>query len=807
MHKKNVEECLIIEKSEICKIKLIKYFMEYGNLITINICNDKHFEGIITFGKWQNNIDNEENWINKECQIILDDDKDEILYKKAEGIFKKSTMIRTIPVVNKYNHLVANIERFDSTQELEQSIVGDLWDSMHRLTSEKELNLEFDIIREIIKRSKYKLIGSNYLAKQLEVIFGLESVTDYNQFEFDRNEFDFIIDMDIAYMCVRKKYAGKWYESVYSCVDFLEEVLEAISGKRYSRWQDCLNEEYYNLDKFLKLCRARNIVIQNNRLMTKEYATYFLNHNYHIEYSNKPVEYSNKPGIYMDMVLNGVYHLQNRIRVEEAFSLEKQLINLNIRCKSLNKKVHILNFDIGGILPFNTTEKRRFEDKNQRVDWFTFNKEELQDFFGPTYDANDWINLAREAGAKQWVSGRGPVSCNVNLKDFMYFNHIRYTTDVPSTYQNTIYFFGVCTVEGVCVKDEDTIESIIQKKINSFKKPYRVVNLGNIYDITIENIFRSISFEEGDIIVTIFLNTTEKTRKTIPILDLTQAFQDADEQHETFFLDMVAHCNANANRRMANFIFNYLKPLLTISRQIEKKKHSLYTIFNNDKDIEWAEEQVKKYISNLEIVRKHPYIVKQNNAAIVMNANPFSKGHLFLVEEAARKCDILFVFVLEEDKSFFSFNDRIAMVKRGTKHISNVVVIPSGKFIISQQTFPGYFRKEKYCNEQKQGITIKMDPSVDVRIFGKYIAKSLGIKKRFVGDEKSDMVTEEYNNALNTLLPMYDVQVYIIKRKTLENEIAISASLVRKALSSRDWKTICKLVPKSTFEYILELYS
>ena len=52
--------------------------------------------------------------------------------------------------------------------------------------------------------------------------------------------------------------------------------------------------------------------------------------------------------------------------------------------------------------------------------------------------------------------------------------------------------------------------------------------------------------------------------------------------------------------------------------------------------------------------------------AVVMNCNPFTLGHRYLIEQAAKECDRLLVFVLSEDRSYFKTADRMAMVKAGT---------------------------------------------------------------------------------------------------------------------------------------------
>jgi [citrate (pro-3S)-lyase] ligase len=179
-----------------------------------------------------------------------------------------------------------------------------------------------------------------------------------------------------------------------------------------------------------------------------------------------------------------------------------------------------------------------------------------------------------------------------------------------------------------------------------------------------------------------------------------------------------------------------------------------------------------------------------------MNCNPFTLGHQYLIETCAKEVELLYIFVVEEDKSNFSFSDRIDLVKQGTAHISNVKVLPSGKFIISALTFPEYFIKG-----DKQDTTI--DPSGDVELFGQYIAPTLGITVRFVGEEPLDRVTLQYNNAMREILPRFGVELQIIPRKEAGGA-PISASRVRALLKEQNFAEIAKLVPVSTLEYLRE---
>lgn len=180
--------------------------------------------------------------------------------------------------------------------------------------------------------------------------------------------------------------------------------------------------------------------------------------------------------------------------------------------------------------------------------------------------------------------------------------------------------------------------------------------------------------------------------------------------------------------------------------------------------------------------------------AIVMNCNPFTLGHYYLVEQALRYTDTLYLFVVEEDVSEFSFEERFGMVRDATAGLKNVIVVPSGRFILSRESFRSYFEKE-----QLQGVAV--DASKDLYIFAEYIAKNLGIKKRFVGEEPFDTITRQYNLQMKEILGAAGIEVIEIPRK-LAGDMIISASMVRKYLKAGDESAIQELVPQSTQYYL-----
>lgn len=176
--------------------------------------------------------------------------------------------------------------------------------------------------------------------------------------------------------------------------------------------------------------------------------------------------------------------------------------------------------------------------------------------------------------------------------------------------------------------------------------------------------------------------------------------------------------------------------------------------------------------------------------AIVANCNPFTLGHLYLMEKAAGLVDTLHVFIVSENRSEFPFNVRFELVKKGTAHIKNLILHESGDYIISHATFPTYFIKSS-ANANM------VNAELDLTLFCQRIAPSLGITKRFVGTEPFCEVTREYNERMKQLLPCFGIEVIEVPRKD-----DISASSVRRAIADRDVSTLRMLLPDVTFDYI-----
>ena len=205
-------------------------------------------------------------------------------------------------------------------------------------------------------------------------------------------------------------------------------------------------------------------------------------------------------------------------------------------------------------------------------------------------------------------------------------------------------------------------------------------------------------------------------------------------------------------------------------------------------------EKLKKETEQSEVFRQFSCndSAKTKIAALVMNANPFTLGHQYLVEKAASENDILHLFIVSEDQSLVPFSVRKKLVLEGTAHLKNIIYHESGPYIISNATFPSYFQKDADAVKESHA-------NLDLTIFVR-IAQTLGINYRYVGEEPNSQVTGIYNEIMAKKLPENQIACKIIPRKEANGSV-ISASTVRTALKSGKMELLKTLVPETTLRY------
>ncbi len=191
----------------------------------------------------------------------------------------------------------------------------------------------------------------------------------------------------------------------------------------------------------------------------------------------------------------------------------------------------------------------------------------------------------------------------------------------------------------------------------------------------------------------------------------------------------------------------------------------------------------------------------QAPGVIVMNANPFTLGHRYLIEQAsailsdARRGESsnLVVIPVREDASQFPYSERLAMIRNGCAGLADVV--EGSDYQISAATFPTYFLKDLSDAAETQ-------MRLDIDLFGRHIAPALGAKVRFVGSEPVDPLTARYNELMKEMLPSYGIEVVEVPRLS-DAEGAVSASRVRALLDEGHFKAASALTPASTWPYLM----
>lgn len=265
---------------------------------------------------------------------------------------------------------------------------------------------------------------------------------------------------------------------------------------------------------------------------------------------------------------------------------------------------------------------------------------------------------------------------------------------------------------------------------------------------------------------------------------------------------VVSHLQEHLFRKGYGHLFLYTKPEL-VKLFEDLGFYEIAVVSNLVIFMENRADGIGRFTANL-AGQKVP---AQQVAAIVMNANPFTLGHQYLVEKAAKENDHVHVFVVEEEASVIPFAVRKQLIQLGTAHLANVTVHDAGPYMVSKATFPSYFL-------QDESLVVKAHAKLDLEIFLRHIVPALGITVRYVGDEPYCRVTRTYIETMKKVLEARGVRCEIVPR--LDHEAiskmlgtqgqaaapqAISASAVRKLIREDQLEAIKAIVPKTTYDF------
>lgn len=190
------------------------------------------------------------------------------------------------------------------------------------------------------------------------------------------------------------------------------------------------------------------------------------------------------------------------------------------------------------------------------------------------------------------------------------------------------------------------------------------------------------------------------------------------------------------------------------------------------------------------------YLMRQRRggrtAVAVMNCNPMTLGHRYLIETAAKRFDFLYIIPVKEDKSEYTYQERRQILEEGVKDLNNVAVLEGSDYVISQATFPTYFIKEA-------SEVARAHIQLDCDIFAHHIIPALGVSARVVGTEPTDPLTCAYNEEMKRSLP---IEVMEIPRLEINGQ-PVSASRVRKYVKEGRIDLALQLAYKASHPFVL----
>lgn len=316
--------------------------------------------------------------------------------------------------------------------------------------------------------------------------------------------------------------------------------------------------------------------------------------------------------------------------------------------------------------------------------------------------------------------------------------------------------------------------------------PFKGVSLNHVKEFLRQN---SLRYDDGiDFTVNLYdheseiIATGSLEDNVIKCVAISREYQG-----EGLSATVLTHLLTHAMQKKLNHLFLFTKP----ENKILFSGLGFYPVVSTNEAVlmENKKNGLKNYLSSLTRPEGLTDI-----GAIVVNCNPFTNGHLYLIERAARACQWLHIFVLAEDKSVFKAEVRHRLVREGVSHIKNVTVHTTSDYLISSATFPDYFIKDR-ANADKINCTL------DLTMFRDYFASELGITKRFVGTEPLCPVTAKYNLMMKEFFKDTGIEIIEVPRVKLDSE-EISASRVRNLMAKGDYEGIKLLVPPVTYSYI-----
>lgn len=486
-----------------------------------------------------------------------------------------------------------------------------------------------------------------------------------------------------------------------------------------------------------------------------------------------------------------------------TISLSEILIPILARIAKTYYEHHGIGFiAIAGPLrgDLNGTDASPYLFKSANLEKVLHDDSYVNEFCAGDQDSRDYLSAHRDDlnNLSRFMSnGIHNVLIDKCVNGFTVVDGKRVTSANPPVVMHSINMFGPCVVEGLCVPDDKTIPSMLQAFVNRVYGNVAVVNHGLAYGKDLLNdllYMMATPMREGDMVLWMSGFNSQDCEMLssigIPLLDV----KDSVHSLSSWCLDSPFHCNSVANEVMAKTIYDGIE----WNFQPHTSCSGLSTVIEGcnirmsfDPDAILDSREMSDYLRLVERHRNDDSNLTKG--CIVMNANPCTNGHIYLINEALKQVDILYVFLVEGSTGGFEYLDRLHMLEENFIGNDNVVILSGGSILTSEICFPDYFNTDR--------SVCKTSPLLNHKVFALRIAPRLGISKRFFGEEPYDMVTKALNDSAELFLPSNGVEVIILDRLRYGDQV-VSAKTVRRLFSENRFELIAPLVPFSTFRQL-----
>lgn len=779
IYERNIDDIITVELSEVNTDNILNIFLNMPNC-TIYVTDNGKVEGIITFGDYKRNCSNGCMLFSKKYTAVNNENE-----KDAFTILEQKEKIHSVPVLNEHNYIVK--EYYKESRREDGSFLG-MIDSICRYAIVIKKEYEKVIILTGALRQNEKVAISKLQQKYIDKILICEGIGFEELQSYSSNKI-FVYDYDQEMYWYRKGFYDEckiecllidgWREDGITLEDRVNHVFELSTLYKKIAIVDIDNDVWMiekRPDNVVCVLSAKDMVFDKKR---KIYV-----------YKRKIENFQNLEAVFIPMcpLESAVINVGNRILpIISDWYIKVQLYSI--------KSDWDIVYNIVPRLEENGIKALMINNPDYEIDALPDNivnimkkRIGLNDIFEFLYEDGEYKNqLSKEYKSLAYEYRNGYMQ-RMN-KTGRYYNCIlgeRFTCETPKEYKHKLYFFGYCIVFGAYVEDKYTISSYLQMKIDS---DYLLRNMGNEAAET-NYTMRNTIFKPGDKVI-VFLYSREVCNYLgEKVCSILSAYKNIPKLEEHIG-DQLVHCDNVVTKNIADILYD-----LCNSRSIFENRQC---IVNQEKPVDFRyskrqmdiPEELQRWLKK---VSKNKVAGVQKAGSIVMNCNPFTKGHRYLIEEALNQVDMLYVFLVEENKSFFDFKDRLNMIRIGTLDLKNVIIIPSGSYIISSVTLPGYFDKDDKPD-------VKFDATEDLEIFADIIAKEFAIHIRFAGEEPMDQFTKKYNEFMGIILPKHGIEFCEIPRKQYDGKV-ISASRVRQYIEDGEYEKVQDLVMPEVYEYM-----